>query len=106
MPPDLAALTHHDVLPDGRRVLVRPLQPEDAALYPDFLAHVAPNDIRLRFFAAIRELSEERVAELTHVDFTRAMAFIAIDEDTAAMLGASGCISTRTATAASTPSSC
>ena len=62
MTADLEALTHHDVLPDGTRVLVRPLRPEDAALYPDFVAHVTLEDARLRFFTAIRELSEERIA--------------------------------------------
>jgi len=87
MRPDLDALTHHDVLPDGTRVLMRPLRSEDAALYPDFIAHVTPQDSRLRFFVAIRELSEERIAELTQLDFSRAMAFIAIDEASGAMLG-------------------
>jgi acetyltransferase len=81
------ALTHHDVLPNGRRVLMRPLRPEDAALYPDFIAHVTLQDSRLRFFVAIRELSEERIAELTGLDYDRAMAFIAIDEDSGEMLG-------------------
>jgi RimJ/RimL family protein N-acetyltransferase len=85
--PDLAALTHHDVLPDGTRVLVRPLTPDDAALYPGFLAHVTAEDMRLRFFAAVRELSDERISDLTHVDYTRAMAFIAIDEASGQMLG-------------------
>jgi len=85
--PDLDALTHHDVLPDGTRVLLRVLRPEDAALYPDFAAHVTLEDARLRFFSAISELSDERVAELTHLDYDRAMAFIAICEDTGKMLG-------------------
>jgi acetyltransferase len=87
MRPDLEALTRHDVLPDGTPVLTRPLRPEDAALYPDFVAHVTPEDIRLRFFTAVKELSDERIFELTHLDYTRAMAFIAIDEVTAKMLG-------------------
>ena len=87
MVPDHDALTHHDVLPDGTRVLMRVLRPEDAALYPDFAAHVTPEDVRLRFFSAISELSDERIAELTHLDYERAMAFIAIDEATAEMLG-------------------
>ena len=87
MTPDLTALTHHDVLPDGTRVLMRPLKPEDAALYPEFLAHVTLDDSRLRFFAAIKELSAERIAQLTRLDYARAMAFIAIDEDTGHMLG-------------------
>jgi acetyltransferase len=85
--PDLDALTHHDVLADGTRVLMRPLRPADAALYPDFIAHVTPDDARLRFFVAIKELSDERISELTHLDYTRAMAFIAIDETAGKMLG-------------------
>ena len=66
--PDLEALTRHDVLPDGTRVLLRPLRPEDGALYPEFVAHTAPEDSRLRFFSAVKELSEERIHELTHLD--------------------------------------
>ena len=84
---DLDALTHHDVLPDGRRVLVRALRPEDSALYPDFVAHITLEDARLRFFSAISELSDERIAELTRLDYERAMALIAIDEASGKLLG-------------------
>ena len=87
MVPDLESLIHHDVLPDGTPVLMRPLRPEDAALYPDFVANLTPDDSRLRFFVAIRELSEERIAQLTQLDYARAMAFIAIDEAAGLMLG-------------------
>ena len=87
MRPDLDALTHHDALPDGTRVFMRPLRPEDAALYPEFAAHVTLEDARLRFFTAISELSEARIHELTHIDYERAMAFIAIDETSGVMLG-------------------
>lgn len=87
MRPDLEALTRHDVLPDGTRILTRPLRPEDAALYPDFVAHVSLEDSRLRFFSAVRELSEARIHELTHLDYERAMAFIAFDEAKCEMLG-------------------
>jgi acetyltransferase len=87
MIPDLAALVHRDVLPDGTRVLMRPLDPADAALYPEFIANLTSEDLRLRFFAAIRNLSEDRISELTHLDYARAMAFIAIDEASGRMLG-------------------
>ena len=87
MTPNLDTLVHHDVLPDGTPVLMRPLRPEDAALYPDFVANLTLEDSRLRFFVAIRELSEERIAQLTQLDYARAMAFIAIDEATGTMLG-------------------
>jgi len=78
MRPDLAHWERHDVLPDGTRVLVRPLKFEDAALYPDFAEDVTPDDARLRFFAPISELSNDRIHELTHLDYERAMAFISI----------------------------
>jgi acetyltransferase len=87
MRPDLQALTRHDVLPDGTRILTRPLKPEDATLYPDFVAHVSLEDSRLRFFSAVKELSEARIRELTHLDYERAMAFIAFDEAKCEMLG-------------------
>src|SRR2546429_6434778 len=87
MTPDLQSLTHHDVLLDGTRVLMRPLRPEDAALYPKFIAHVTLEDSRLRFFSAIKELSAERIAQLTRLDYARAMAFIAIEEASGKMLG-------------------
>ena len=44
----------HVTLRDGEKVLIRPLLPEDAALYPDFLAEVTAEDLRLRFFAPMR----------------------------------------------------
>jgi acetyltransferase len=84
---DLDSLTHHDVLPDGTRVLMRVLRPDDARYYPEFIAHLTSEDLRLRFFAAIKELSDDRIGELTRLDYERAMAFIAIDEATDRMLG-------------------
>lgn len=84
---DAEALTHHDVLPDGTRVLMRVLAPEDARYYPEFISHLTLQDLRLRFFTAIKELSEARISELTHLDYDRAMAFIAIDEASDHMLG-------------------
>ncbi len=76
-----------DVLPDGTRILVRPLKPADAALYPAFADDVTLNDSRLRFFAPVNQLSARRIAELTQLDYARAMAFIAIEEATGEMLG-------------------
>jgi RimJ/RimL family protein N-acetyltransferase len=77
----------HDVLRDGAAVFVRPLKPEDAELYPDFLSDVTSEDLRLRFFAPIKELSPEFIDRLTHLDYAKAIAFIAIDEQSGRMLG-------------------
>ena len=80
-------LERHVTLRDGERVLIRPLLPKDAALYPDFLTDVTQSDLRLRFFSAMRELSPEMIDKLVHYDPAVAMAFIAIDEATGQMLG-------------------
>jgi RimJ/RimL family protein N-acetyltransferase len=71
----------------GERVLIRPLLPEDAVLYPGFLAEVTQDDLRLRFFAGLRELSPEMIDRLVHYDPATAMAFIAVAEDGGGMLG-------------------
>jgi acetyltransferase len=72
---------------DGAPIFVRPLKPEDAALYPDFIHDVSAEDLRLRFFAPVREISPEMIERLTHLDYSRAMAFIALDETDGRMLG-------------------
>ena len=74
------------MLRDGTAVLIRPIRPEDEALYAPFFAEVTDQDLRLRFFAPIKEFSHAFVARLTQLDYARAMAFIAIDAS-GAMLG-------------------
>ena len=83
----LVLLESHVTLRDGENVLIRPLKLEDAALYPDFLTEVTADDLRLRFFAAMREVSHELIDKLIHYDPEHAMAFIAIAEASGRMLG-------------------
>ena len=59
-------------------VLLRPIRPEDEALYAEFMAHVAPEDHRLRFFSAKQSLSHRLLARLTQIDYARDMAFVAL----------------------------
>lgn len=71
----------------GEKVLLRPLTVEDAALYPDFLADVTAEDLRLRFFAPMRQVNPDLIDKLIHYDPAQAMAFVAIDEATGKLLG-------------------
>jgi acetyltransferase len=77
----------HTTLKDGRHIFVRPMRPEDEHLYPEFFSHVSQEDIRLRFFSAMKELTHPFIARLTQLDYARAMAFIAIEETSGKMLG-------------------
>jgi acetyltransferase len=60
---------------------------EDEPLYGPFFAAVTPQDLRLRFFAPVKEFGHRFIARLTQIDYSRAMALVAIDEATGSMLG-------------------
>jgi acetyltransferase len=77
----------HITLRDGMAVFIRPVRPEDEPLYGPFFAAVTPDDLRLRFFAPVKDFSHTFIARFTQIDYARAMAFIAIKEATGEMLG-------------------
>jgi acetyltransferase len=74
-------------LNNGAGVLVRPVRPEDEALFREFFENVTQEDLRLRFFAPLKDFSHLFIARLTQIDYGRAMAFVAIDESSGKMLG-------------------
>ena len=84
---DLRSSELHQTTRGGERVSIRAVAPQDMALYPDFLRDVSAEDLRLRFFGDIAELSAEERDKLSHLDFKHDMAFIALDEATGEMLG-------------------
>jgi acetyltransferase len=75
------------VLGAKRKIFFRPIKPEDEKLLRELLEKITLNDLRLRFFAPIKEFSDLFIARLTQLDYARAMAFIAIDEETGELLG-------------------
>ena len=73
---------------DGKPALVRPVRPEDEAMFRAFFDKVSQDDLRLRFFQAVKDFSHEFIARLTQLDYARQMALAAIDPETGEMLGA------------------
>jgi acetyltransferase len=65
--------------PDGRRLLLRPVRPEDEPAFRRGFAKLSPESIRLRFFAPLRELSHGMAARLTQIDYDREMALVLAD---------------------------
>jgi acetyltransferase len=57
---------------------IRPIRPEDAEQHSPFFRRLPQEDVRFRFFSAIRELPAEQIARLTQVDYDREMAFVAV----------------------------
>lgn len=65
---------------DGTPVTLRPVRPEDEPLLQDLFAHMSREDLRLRFFAPVRELSHTIAARLSQIDYDREMALLAEHE--------------------------
>jgi acetyltransferase len=77
----------HLQVKDGWRVFVRPIRPEDEPRIHELLRHITSQDLRLRFFAPMKEFTHEFIARLTQLDYARAMAFVAFDEVTNELVG-------------------
>src|SRR5690606_3306813 len=60
----------------GRRFTLRPIRPEDERALIDMLRRSTREDIRLRFFGAIKEFTHSFAARLTQIDYDREMAFV------------------------------
>jgi acetyltransferase len=73
---------------NGMRIDVRPMRPEDEPAIVKLLQRASPEDIRLRFFHAVKDFSHQFVVRLTQLDYARAMAFVAIDPATRDAIGA------------------
>ncbi len=77
----------HFEVKDGWRIFARPIRPDDEPQIHEFLRRVSSQDLRLRFFAPMKEFSHEFIARLTQLDYARAMAFVAFDEATNDLVG-------------------
>jgi acetyltransferase len=60
----------------GEKVLLRPIKPEDAPQHVEFFSALEPEDVRMRMFVQMRELSPPQLARMTQIDYDREMAFI------------------------------
>jgi acetyltransferase len=60
------------------RVLLRPIRPEDAAAYAEFIARSDAQDLRMRFATLVRRLPAKDLARYTRIDYDREMAFVAV----------------------------
>ena len=62
---------------DGTPIALRPIRPEDEPVLQDLFAHMSREDVRLRFFVPMPELSHTLALRLSHLDYGREMALVA-----------------------------
>ena len=72
---------------NGDRIFIRPIRPADEHLYGAFVAKLLPEDIRFRFLTPRKEFSHKFIARFTQIDYSRAMAFVALDKEQKELLG-------------------
>jgi acetyltransferase len=65
----------------GRPLTLRPIRPEDEPQHRALFDRLAPEDVRYRFFATLRQLEHSQLARYTQIDYDREMVFIASARD-------------------------
>ncbi len=68
----------HDWSSHGQAFRIRPIRPEDAEAHAAMVRRIPPEDLRYRFFSAVRQVAPEQMARLTQIDYDREMAFLAV----------------------------
>jgi acetyltransferase len=63
----------------GETLRLRPIRPDDEPMLLAFTRRMTPEDVRMRFFGPIREMSHELAARLTQIDYDREMAFVLLE---------------------------
>jgi acetyltransferase len=74
-------------LRDGRRLLVRPIRPEDEPAHQEMFRRTDAEDVRFRFFNLVKALPHSQMARYTQIDYDREMAFVAIEPKSQETLG-------------------
>ena len=73
---------HEVEIDGGRRLLVRPIRPEDEPQLIEMVAQSSPQDVRLRFLGPLKEFPHLMAARLSQIDYDREMALIAVEPAT------------------------
>jgi acetyltransferase len=74
-------LVKSETIADAGTFQIRPVRPEDAPAFDRFFVRLDPEDVRMRFFASLKELPQSLLARLTQIDYDREMAFVLWDKD-------------------------
>lgn len=69
-------------LADGTDITIRPIRPEDAQLVKQFVHDLSEETKYFRFMNSVQELTEDMLARLTQLDYSRELALIAVVPNT------------------------
>lgn len=78
--PDLDLLAEHTAFA-GRSIVLRPLAEDDEPALREFLANLAGEDIRSRFFGATRSPEQAYAGKYADIDPERELVVVAMDDE-------------------------
>ncbi len=65
-------------LKNGVKLLIRPIQPEDADREREFVSRLSPETLYFRFMMPVRELSAAMIERFTQIDYGRELALVGV----------------------------
>lgn len=68
-------------LRDGKKILLRPIRPEDEALEAALVEKTSKESLYFRFFGFVPGIDHKMLARFTHIDYDREMAIVAVIEE-------------------------
>ncbi|MAX26228.1 MAG: hypothetical protein CMJ19_17165 [Phycisphaeraceae bacterium] len=77
-PPPPASLTTKHELPDRRRVMVRPIRPDDEPFIRDMFYSFSEQTVYLRFHHALKALPHDKLQGFCNVDFQNEVALVGV----------------------------
>jgi acetyltransferase len=72
---------------DGTDITIRPMRPEDALLVKQFVHVLSDESKYFRYMNSVQELTEEMLARLTQLDYSRELALVAVVEELGKEIG-------------------
>jgi acetyltransferase len=72
---------------DGTDITIRPMRPEDALLVKQFVHELSDESKYFRYMNSVQELTEEMLARLTQLDYSRELALVAVVEELGKEIG-------------------
>jgi acetate---CoA ligase (ADP-forming) len=74
---NLSQYRREEILRDGYRVLLRPIEKSDTKLWLEFISRLSPNTLYYRFHYIPKEMTEEDALRYCTVDYSNSYAYVA-----------------------------
>ncbi len=79
MPPDYPAQYQKTVrLADGTDVFLRPIKPTDDDMILGLFNSLSKETVHMKFFSSLKYMPREQVEKVTHIDYEKQMAIVAV----------------------------